>query len=391
MPGRRTKLLAVSSSLGEGGAQRVTSTLLTHLDRSAIEPALYLFRGKISYPLPDDVAVSVFRGGGDLPISEAARTRPWLVARTIAALRRHIENTRPDVVFSSIDQVNCVTGTALWRGRRRPRWIARVGAEPGREPRLQTVWARWAYRRADAIVVNSQRMVPQFEHLFPATRGRVHHIPNPTDFDAIDRLARAEPLRWRDPSRRLLITVGRLAREKRPDLLIAAVDRLRQTIPIELWICGDGPLRSQLERDIRARGMEGTVSLLGFCDNPYALVRQADLFLLTSEWEGLPNVLIEAQGLGVPAVATDCRFGPSEIIDDERTGLLAPPDDVDALAEAIGTLLLDEPRRRAMGESARARSRSRYGVGQLMATWQAVLTDSHRRAEKISASSPASG
>lgn len=368
------KLLVVSPSLSEGGAQRVVSTILSHLDRSVLEPSLYLLRDKITFPLPADVPVTAFRGGDHPPIGAMARTRPWIIPQAIAALRRHVRDVRPDVVLSCIDQLNYLTATALeGLGARRPRWVARVGANPRAEGRAASAWGRWAYRRADAVVVNARALVEGFTAAYPGSRGRVHCIGNPTDFDAIDRLAAAPPIRRRDPSIPLIVSVGRLNQEKRPDLLVDAFTALHARRPAELWLVGDGPMRADIERTIRDRGLAGAVSCLGFLDNPYALIAQADLFALSSDHEGLPNSLIEAQGLGVPAVATDCSFGPREIIDDERTGLLVPTGDAAALAAGLAALLDDPPRREAMKGAARARVRALFGAAARVADWSRLL------------------
>jgi glycosyltransferase involved in cell wall biosynthesis len=100
---------------------------------------------------------------------------------------------------------------------------------------------------------------------------------------------------------------------------------------------------------------------------------RADLFVLTSDYEGSPNALIEAQGIGVPAVATDCAYGPAEIVDDGETGLLVPPGDDDALAAAVDALLADAPRRAAMGRAARSRARERHDAAAVVRRLEAHL------------------
>ena len=101
----------------------------------------------------------------------------------------------------------------------------------------------------------------------------------------------------------------------------------------------------------------------------------ADLFLSTSDFEGLPNALIEAQGLGLPAVATRCPFGPDEIVDDGVTGLLVPVGDAEALAGAVAELARDPERRRRMGEAARRRARERFGVEAVVPRWEAAMDE----------------
>jgi len=367
------KLMVVSSSLGEGGAQRVTSTLLTHLDRARFAPSLSVFKPTVTFPLPDDVPLHVLGAPRSVPLAELARTRPWLIADLLRALRRRVELDRPDVILSNIDQVNSVTATALTGLRPRPRWIARVGTDPAHQVGVEATAARWALGRADAIVVSSAALADGVARRYPRTRDRLRVLANPTDFAGIDALAAAPPSRVREPGVPLLIAVGRLSPEKRPDLLLAAIDRLRRDRPVRLWLCGDGPLADPVRAEITARGLDDVVAALGFCDNPYALLRQADLFLLSSDLEGQPNGLIEAQGLGIAAVSTDCNYGPREVIGDGVTGLLVAPGDADALAAAIATLLDDPVRRAAMGTAARVRARARFGVDALIRAWEQVL------------------
>jgi glycosyltransferase involved in cell wall biosynthesis len=168
---------------------------------------------------------------------------------------------------------------------------------------------------------------------YPFASGRLEVILNPTDFAAIDRLA-SQPTEVEKPKGPLLISVGRLGRQKRIDVMLEALALLRQHVPAVLWVCGEGPQGGALKRLAAKLGVDSAVSWFGFQDNPYALMRQADLFVLTSDYEGLPNSLIEAQGLGLPAVATRCPTGPDEIIDDGVTGILVHVGDVGAVADA---------------------------------------------------------
>jgi asparagine synthase (glutamine-hydrolysing) len=371
--GRRLTLMVVGSSAGEGGAQRVTSTLLHHLDRARFAPALCTFKPSASFPLPDDVPVTVIGDPRAAPLAELARRRPWLAIELIARLRRHIAASRPDVILSNIDQVNAVTATALAGLRPRPRWVARVGSDPARQGRIAGAWAGRALAVADAIVVSSEALAGGVRARYPDVADRLRVVPNLTDFERIDALASAPPARTRDADIPLLVAVGRLSGEKRVDLMLEAIERVRRGRRVALWLCGTGPLADAVRAEIDRRGLAAEVAMLGFCDNPYALVRQADGYLLASDWEGLPNGLIEAQGLGVPAIATDCSFGPRDVVVDGETGYLVPPGDAAAMADAIERLLADPARRVAMGHAARARTRARFGVEVLIDAWQRVL------------------
>ncbi len=361
----RIHLLVVTHSLAGGGAERFASTLLTHLDRAIFAPAACLATARSAYPVPGDVPVSSlgYRGAWDLP-------------RTLLKLRRHIAETNPDVVLSNVLSTNCLAGGALRGLRHPPPWVARIGLAPELgEPTFQRWWARACYPLARVLVSNSRRMRESFVRRYPETEDRCRSIPNPTDFAHLDRRA-AEPAALRvTPGAPTLLAVGRLEPQKRPDVLLRALAQVRQRVDARLWWCGDGPLRPQVERWIAELGLGDAVELPGFCDNPFALMRAADLFVSTSDFEGLPNALIEAQGLGLPAVATRCPYGPDEIVADGKTGRLVPVGDAGAVAAAILELLEDPAARERMGRSAAERARRVFGVERVMPRWERVLAE----------------
>lgn len=356
------RLLVVTHSLSVGGAERFASNLVTALGRRRFAPALCLVTERSTYPLPDDVPVTTlgYRGLWDLP-------------RALLGLRRLIAAQSPDVVLSNVVSTNCLTGGALRGLGRRPPWVARIGMAPGvGEPRHQQIWSRAVYPLARVCVVNAERMREPFERFYPGTAGRCVSIPNPTDFAAIDRLAAEPPARRRGEVPTLLF-IGRLKPQKRPDVLLEALALVRRRLEARLWLCGDGPLRAAVERRISALGLEAAVEVLGFQDNPFALMRQAELMVLTSDFEGLPNALIEAQGLGLPAVATRCRFGPDEIVEDGVTGRLVETGDAEGTARAIVDILGDSERRERMAQAAAERARRRYDLPRVMPRWEELL------------------
>jgi glycosyltransferase involved in cell wall biosynthesis len=218
-------------------------------------------------------------------------------------------------------------------------------------------------------------MLESFARIYPGAAENSRALPNPTDFKRLEKLAAEPPPREFSAGRLTLISVGRLTPQKRFDVLLQALARVRRDFDVRLWICGEGPLRRRIARWITELGLEDGVEMPGFCDNPFALIRQADLFVMTSDFEGLPNALIEAQGLGLPAVATDCPYGPAEIIEDGVTGRLVPMADATAVARAIIEILGDSERRRRMGEEAARRARRRVDVARGMPRWQKLLAE----------------
>ena len=140
----------------------------------------------------------------------------------------------------------------------------------------------------------------------------------------------------------MVLAIGRLNPQKRFNTLIAAFASLSATRPARLAICGVGPLEQALKDQAEALGVADRVSFLGFQDNPLKFLKRADLFVLSSRFEGFGNVLVEALACGVPIVSTNCPHGPAEILDNGRFGRLVPVDDAAAMAEAMNAML-DDP------------------------------------------------
>ena len=152
----------------------------------------------------------------------------------------------------------------------------------------------------------------------------------------------------------LLVSCGRLVTQKAPLSLVEAIARSRHRP--RLWMLGDGPLRPVVERRVAELGLASRVRVLGFRDDPRPYLAAAQVFVSASRYEGFGNVLVEAMACGTPVVATDCPWGPAEILDSGKAGILAPPGDIAALAQAIDSLLDDPARSRELAARGRARA-----------------------------------
>ncbi len=351
----RLRVLFVSKWMDVGGAERFVSTVLHHLDRERFEPRLVLMRERLGYPIPEDVSYRV--------LSPAAEHHAFQLPGMILRLAREIDAQRPDLVLSAYAYPSFLVGAALGLARARPRWIARIGTHPRRseESGLQGWILGRLYRRARLFVANSRALGREFERVHAFARGRVAFQPNATDFERLDRLADAEPHAPLPPRPRLL-TAARLDPAKRIDRLLEAFARLPVDLGAQLLLCGEGPLREALGEHARRLGVAERVHFLGHLGNPFSWMARADLFVLSSDHEGSPNALIEAQGLGVPAVSTDCPFGPSEIIEPGRTGWLVPLGEIEPLAAALTGALRDPARLERMRPAARRRTRELFGA-----------------------------
>lgn len=197
---------------------------------------------------------------------------------------------------------------------------------------------RKLYRGADTLICVSEGVCDDISRILKKTPVETLVLPNPVITPELGELAAQEVDHpWlRDPGGApVLLGVGRMGKIKNFPLLIKAFARVRSRHDCRLVILGDGRQRERLAALTQKLGIADDVDFPGFVDNPYAYMAKAALFVLSSEWEGLPTVLIEALAVGTPVVSTDCPSGPYEILQGGRFGKLVPTGDEAALADAI--------------------------------------------------------
>jgi len=201
--------------------------------------------------------------------------------------------------------------------------------------------AGWFYPWADEIVAVSRGIADDLARTTTIPRERIQVVYNPVVTpDLLEKSKEPLDHPWfQTGGLPVVVSVGRLTAQKGFDVLIRAFALVRQRRHARLLILGEGELRPNLETLVRELGLEQDVSLAGFVQNPYPYMARASAFVLSSRWEGLPTVVIEALYLGTPIVATDCPGGTREILMDGRYGRLVPVDTPTVLAGAIETSL----------------------------------------------------
>ncbi len=223
--------------------------------------------------------------------------------------------------------------------------------------RKQYALLRRYYPRNAGIIAVSRGVGDDLAGILGWLPERIKTAPNPVITPELYRLAE-EPLShpwFSDDGPPVILGIGRLEPQKDFATLLHAFALLHRRRPCRLVILGEGKQREELTRLARRLGIETALQMPGFIANPYPFMACADLFVLSSLWEGSPNGLTEALALGTPLVATDCPNGPSEILEQGRYGPLVPPGAPDALAEAMEKTLAAPPDRDALREAARNR------------------------------------
>ncbi|MGF1500206.1 MAG: glycosyltransferase [Paracoccaceae bacterium] len=328
-PGETIALLL--PDLGGGGAERVTLNLAAAFRDSGqpVELVLLSPEGRLAPAVPPDLPVRVL-GSGKLPA----------IFRLAGFLRRH----RPAALLSSMASMNCVAVLAHRMARAPTRIVlaehSTLSAEVARDwyRRMLPPAMRRLYPRADGVVAVSEGVAADLSARTGLPRDAIQVIYNPViGPDFASRVSEVPAHPWlSDGGPPVVLGVGRLAPQKDFLTLIRAIARLEA--PARLLILGEGPDRARLEAEIAKLDLVHRVALPGFVDNPVSAMRASAVFALSSRWEGLPTVLIEAVATGTPVVATDCPSGPREILAG-RSGELVPVGNPEALAAALGRAL----------------------------------------------------
>ncbi|MBL0693204.1 glycosyltransferase [Comamonas sp. JC664] len=244
------------------------------------------------------------------------------------------------------------------------------------QPRRQLWGLRWLYPRMSGIVACGHDSAKAFQALVPVRPEQLHVIPNFVDGEKV-RLAGEQPLpQWAEPIYRkpVIIAVGRLEHQKAFDVLIRGHALMRQAgVDHHLLILGEGSLEGELKALVASLGVEDSVFLPGFTPNPHALMRRAAAFVLSSRFEGLPMVLLEALALGCPVVSTDCPSGPAEVLEHGQHGVLVPMEQPRALADALGRVVQDAAHREDLSVRARRRAEELSSERALTA-WERLLS-----------------
>lgn len=301
------KICLFTASLNRGGAERVFVNLANH----------WIAKGHSV----DFVVMSA--GGGfiaelssEVNLINLSEGRCWLPARLdfIRLFVRYLREQSPDKVFATLTYVTITALWAAWFAHFKGQLVVRQANSLANQSSQSMGVCLWnqigyhvAYRRADIILVNSKNSEREVTEQFPALKCKLRLVYNPVVVPTV--VERKPP-----SDKPILLTSGRFAKQKDYPALLRAFKKVREKIDGTLIILGDGPERGNIEKEIEELGIAEFVSLKGSVADPAVYYKQADLFVLTSRWEGFPNVLVEALSYGIPVVVTDSLGASREIV-----------------------------------------------------------------------------
>ncbi len=393
-------------SLDGGGAERSVLTLVGGFLARGRRVDLLVCRAKgaLLEEVPPGARLRELTAAGALggrllaarlnPADLPALLRPVLLAKKnapeiarIGALRDYLDEERPDAVLSALTYANL---TAIWarRGSRsRPPLVvsernalATYCAAPHKHRKWRFRYlpelVRRSYPEADTVVAVSDHVAGELSGPVGLAHPRLLALPNPVVDDTLAAAARRDPGHpwFEDGGPPVVLGAGRLAEQKDFATLLRAFARLRASRELRLVILGEGDLRGELEAQAGRLGVAEDVDLTGFVSNPFAFMARGAAFALSSTYEGLPGVLIQAMACGCPVVSTNCPGGSAEILQDGELGPLVPVGDDAALAGALAGLLDTPPDAGAL-----ARRAADFSVGGAVDAYLEVLDGAAER------------
>lgn len=336
--------------------------ILNHLDRSHFRLSLALARSGGTYEpvLADDVRVHILNTG-------TINSSTIRMVRSIGPLRKIIDTERPDILCSVMDIANIIAVLASRTLLIRPKLVLIVQNAP-----LESYKRTWRivdrlillliprlYPQADQVIALSQGVARDLIALVPKMSEPPEVISNVgVDAIVLEGAREALPEGELPQNGPLIVACGRLTEQKGFPYLIHALVGVRKVLPANLWIIGEGEQRPSLEKKIQQLGLNDCVRLLGFQQNPFKYMAAADVFVLSSIFEGFGNVIVEAMACGTPVIATDCPYGPAEIIRDGVNGILVPIANSAALAQGIIRVLTNAALKQQLSQEGKARSQN---------------------------------
>lgn len=330
---QKKRLCFFAANLEGGGAERVISMLATHYstqENCEVDLILLQSTGPYLANIPDSVNIKI------LNCHKSSYALPKLI--------KYLRTYTPEVLFTSHIHISTVALLAARLAQVKTRIIIRQPTmllPKYSKVSFSTVIRKKLFlklaKSADTVIVSSKAMQDEFLALSDIDSDKVVTIYNPLPINNIKQKSHEQVDHpwYHEHSYPVILSVGRLVTVKDFATLIKAFGIVNRKTPCRLMILGEGLLRSELQTLINSLDLQESVELAGFSSNPFKYMRQSNVYVLSSLWEGFPNSLVEAMACNVPIVATNCEGGTSEILDSGNLGKLVPVRNEAAMAKAI--------------------------------------------------------
>lgn len=364
------RVLIFIHSMSGGGAERVAASLANHWAEKGLEITLVTLTDRnldfyVLHPMVKRITLNLVGS------SAGVLGGLWHNLRRIVALRRVLRRKQPDIAVGIMTTANVLLAWAsLGLG------IRTVGSEHVHPPKfpLSVLWEALRRRSYGLLYAVTALTSESACWLRSHTNARqVTVIPNAALWPLPALEPKVSPESVCPPARKILLAVGRFEIQKGFDLLVDMFAGLMQRHPAwDLVILGEGSMRATIERQVYRAGLEKRIFLPGRVGNLGEWYKRADLYVMSSRFEGFGNTLAEALSHGLPAVSFDCDTGPRDILRHEVDGLLVAPGDVLSLSAAVDQLMGDDDMRKRFAERA-VEARERFSVERVTDMWEKLF------------------
>lgn len=321
----------ILGSLGRGGAEKVVSILSNDYSKRGwkVDIILLLFNN-IDYNINKNVRIFDFTGKYKHRIANLPN---W-----IKNIRSYMKQNRPDIILSFAARINIITYIASIGYTKKIFVSERNDPKKDGRTKLIDLATKYIYPKTNGVIFQTKRAKSYFQKV---KNGII--IPNPIEVSTIANENKSKKI----------VAVGRLTKQKNHKMLINAFSRIIQEFPeYKLEIYGQGELKEELLNQVKELKLENSVYFMGNVSNIHECISDADVFVLSSDYEGLSNALLEAMMMGLPCISTNCA-GSDEYVKNNENGILVPVNDEDLLSESIRKMLLDDEFRKKCGARAR--------------------------------------
>ena len=312
---KEKKMVIVIGGLRRCGAERVIWHITNYLVKQGWQIwIILLLYSEVDYVMNERVHIVDLSGNTE---SRIKRLPNWLIG-----IRKTVNKVKPDVVLSFIARINIITQIACLGIK--SKMIISERNDPYSDGRSKFVdlLTSWLYPKADIVIFQTKRALSYFNNM---QLKNTYILRNPVSVQCLAKEAKE----WK------IVSVGRLDAQKNQKMLIDAFAKMKEKFPnYKLYIYGEGSLRTQLSKQIKMLGLSGNVILKGNVLDIHSQIADASMFVLSSNYEGLSNALLEAMMMGLPCISTNCA-GSDEVIVDGINGVLVPVGNVDALSAAM--------------------------------------------------------
>ena len=357
------KLVFVIGCLNPGGAERVLVSIANYMVNDGYDVSICLL-----YKYSEDSCIYDI----DEKIKIVSMDLPTRGIGLYLKLRKSLKSEQPDIIISFLNLVNTIVLASMIFNK-----IPIIVSERN-NPQIEDLRYNYKFNfikkilfpMAHAHVFQTYKIMDYYRVKYRLREKQCYVVHNPLTLK-VNKISDGLKL-----SKNSIITIGRLHKQKGHDLLIKSFASIVQKHSNwHLYIFGEGEERMSLEKQIVDLGLEENIFLPGIQKNIQSVIKQADIFVLSSRYEGFPNVLLEAMSQGVPPIAFDCEYGPSDIITENyKDGVLVDPENLEQLSEAMNYLIENPEKRKEIAQNTLSVN-ERFDENKILKQWKTVIND----------------